>query len=210
MILRIDDYPSGIRPIQDGQIEMFGRMLNELPAMFLGIVPTTYDSFDCKLHETHENVIPCMHGYTHGYEKHSGRLTSSGDIFNNNSIGVFNEFEGLERENILTQLKTGKKSLEQRFGRDVNTYIPCCNIIDEPLCEMLAEVGFRNILCEKEVKSPIPIIRSDYYGKLDKIDFKKRYWVVTLHITWEWDIVRVQGWDYWLDLVKKFRDGYLI
>jgi hypothetical protein len=63
-------------------------------------------------------------------------------------------------------------------------------------------------MSENSCKSPIPIIKSEYYGKLDDMEIGKPYNVVTLHITWEWDTIQEKGWDYWVKLVNKFNDAY--
>jgi hypothetical protein len=74
-------------------------------------------------------------------------------------------------------------------------------VIDVRLARLIADAGFTRILCENVVPSHIPIIKSDFYGKLE--DLKGKPDVVTLHITWEWDTVRERGFEYWQNLVHE-------
>jgi hypothetical protein len=204
MILRVDDYPAGIRPIQPGQLDMFDRMIEVLPTIHLGIVPVTYMRYQHWI--TQSNVIPCMHGWEHGYIQKSELLKD--DPYNHDTIGVFDEFDGYGDEDILFSLISGKKYLEKAFEREVDTFIPCCNTIDTRLTTIIHQAGFTRILCENVVVSPILIIRSGFYGRLE--DLTKRHEVTTIHLPWEWDTVREVGFDNWAKLVKDKRDANFI
>ena len=197
MLLRIDDYPTGIRPIQPGQLDMFDRMLDELPPFHLGVVPATYILANHSFYLP--NAIICQHGVEHGYTEKSKLLTN--DPYNIGTVGVFDEFEGIDDEGIFGELELSKHYLEKKFNCCVDTFIPCCNVIDVRLARLIADAGFTRILCENVVPSPIPIIKSDFYGKLE--DLKGKPDVVTLHITWEWDTVREKGFEYWKNLVHE-------
>jgi hypothetical protein len=196
-ILRIDDYPTGIRPIQPGQLDMFDRMLAELPPFHLGVVPATYSLVNHSFYSP--NAIICQHGCEHGYTEKSKLLVN--DPYNHGTVGVFDEFEGMDDESIATELVLSKSFLMDEFDCYIDTFIPCCNVIDTRLAKLIAEAGFTRILCENVVPSPIPIIKSDFYGKLE--DLKGKPDVVTLHITWEWDTVRERGFEYWKNLVHE-------
>lgn len=208
MILRIDDYPSGIRPIQDGQIAMFDWMLDSFNEVYLGIVPYTYHKFGCKIHETHTNIIPCCHGYNHRYDEIGSYLIKKNDPFNRVTVEVFDEFHNYSDSEISLAITIGKEYLEYKFGCEVETYIPVCNVISPNVANIIHNAGFRRIMGENSCKSPIPIIKSDYYGKLDDMEIGKPYNVISLHITWEWDTIQEKGWDYWVKLVNKFNDAY--
>lgn len=201
MIIRIDDYPAGIRPIQPGQLDTFDLMLNEFERygiqIHLGIVPITYLREAHKLKQS--NIVACCHGYDHDYALKSAQLKN--DPFNKSTFGEFDEFAQISRHKIKDRLITGKVILEREFG-PVDTYIPVCNQINEELAVMLEEVGYRRILCENVVKSPIPILKSDLYGKLEDYDFGKHE-VITLHMAWEWDTIQAKGFEYWAGLVRK-------
>lgn len=208
MILRIDDYPTGIRPVQPGQMEVFQQMLGVFGDMpiHLGIVPKTFEKFPIA---PVGNIIPCQHGYEHGYREYSEKLIKAKDPYNNHTIGTFDEFAGLNRSEINTRIADGKKTLEQTFG-PVDTFIPCCNVLDHHLVKSLFRCGFSRILCDGDKMPPdrLPIIRSDYYGRLVEMDMTRPYQVVTLHLTWEWDFVREHGFDKWAELVGKFKKMY--
>lgn len=203
MIIRVDDYPTGIRPIQEGQLEMFDKMIAALPLIHLGIVPRLYKNFKCCLTQ---EVIPCMHGVDHAYYDYSVLLSQ--DPYNTKTVGIFDEFEEWDDEDIPYALDWCKRYLEREFGK-VESYIPVCNVLTPNLATILHEVGFTSILCENIVKSPINIIKSDFYGKLDDMPFKE-YEVITFHLTWELDTIREKGFKYWLNKVKRFRDEYSI
>ena len=204
MILRCDDYPAGIRPIQKGQLDMFDRMIELLPTIHLGIVPVTYMRFQHWVR--HKNVIPCQHGWEHGYIQRSELLKD--DLYNHDTIGVFDEFDGYGDEDILFSLISGKKYIEKDFERKVDTFIPCCNVIDSRLANLIHQAGFSRILCENVCQSPIPIIRSGFYGRLS--DLTVRHEVATIHLPWEWDTVRIKGFEYWAEMVKTKRDANIV
>jgi len=204
MIIRIDDYPSGIRPIMPEQLDMFEKMFDEFERhgilIHLGIVPLTYLNYGRKL--KNKNIIPCQHGYEHDYKLKSAECLKNGDPYNNRTfIAPFDEFDMTSDHKIIDRIKTGKVIIERDLG-PVNTYIPVCNVINAKLLRALEESGFKQILCENVIASSIPILQSGYYGTLDNYDFRLHP-VITLHITWEWDTVREKGFKYWAGLVEK-------
>ena len=203
MLIRLDDYPAGIRPIQPGQLNDFDRMIKVFATydltLYVGVVPITYRDTGHHLH--HPNVRVCMHGYDHNYSKNSQRLIDLKDPFNQSSIGIFNEFEGLRHAEILDRLVKGKAILEKSFG-EVDTYIPVCNTIDRQLAKMIHRAGFKRILCENLVQSDLPIIKSDFYGRLCDLPDKPMD-VITLHLPWEWDTIQKIGWKLWEQMVQR-------
>lgn len=203
-MIRIDDYPTGIRPIQEGQLELFDKMLAIMPTVHLGIVPKLFKNFKCELN--HPNVVPCMHGVDHCFYDYSHLLKN--DPYNLKTVGVFDEFEDWEYEDIPYAIDWGKKYLESYFGQSVDHYIPPCNVIDRNLANILYGSGFKYILSENTCPSPIPIIKSDYYGKLDDMNLKSAYKVITLHMTWEMDTILEKGFDYWAKKVYQLRFHY--
>ena len=110
-LLRIDDYPTGIRPIQPGQLDMFDRMLAELPPFYLGVVPATYILANHSFYLP--NAIICQHGVEHGYTEKSKLLTN--DPYNIGTVGVFDEFEGIGQK----KASMATNILVRDFGIDV-------------------------------------------------------------------------------------------
>lgn len=206
MILRIDDYPTGIRPVTQKQLDFFDRMLGEFDGLnvHLGIVPVTL----LKFKNRPRNIIPCQHGYEHDHEVRNQILVEKNDPCNRSTFGTFDEFQDKNRHTILSLIRGGRQILEREYGMSIDTYIPVCNTINPVLVSVLEELGFKRILCENKIPSSIPILKSDFYGTLDRMDFTRRYDVITLHITWEWDTIQAMGYDYWLGLVRKLKACY--
>ncbi len=210
MIVRIDDYPTGIRPILPGQLEVYDSIIyefvkNDIP-IHLGIVPVTYSSLTHVLDIT--GIIPCCHGYNHKYLQFSNLLMKKGDPFNTGTIGIFDEFDGCSDAEISGKLIYGKMLLERMTGVPVDTFIPVCNVIDSRLARLIYMAGYKRILCENICQSPIPIIKSDFYGKLIDIPVETVGSVFTFHVTWEYDTIMRIGFDSWSMCVKAFKQRH--
>lgn len=211
-IVRIDDFPTGIRPLFFNQLFDFQTMLTVLCEhgikIHLGCVPDLLDKFNIKL-EQNDNVVICQHGFNHRYFEYSSKLLKKNDIFNTNSFGSFNEFEGLTNEQIADRIKTGKSILEHKTGKEIDTYIPVCNVIDNNICNILEQTGFKTVLTtgSKNLNTKLNIINSEYYGRLENFDFKY-YDCVCFHLNWEWDSIQVNGLAWWFDKVKLFAKWY--
>ena len=216
MIVRIDDFPTGVRPVLD-DLDIFFKIFdcfeqNKIP-FHLGIVP------ELLRHEVKEEykqkllkynfLVPVQHGFDHRYNEMSKRLNVANDPFNRKTLGNFNEFEGNNNFQIREKIKRGRSYLSRFFGRPVEYYIPVCNVIDNNLHRILKEAGHRYIFTVTDLKYPGQII-TDGYGLLAKLDNDRQYNCIGIHITWEWDYVQENGWDAWLEqfnekIVKKLR-----
>lgn len=191
--LRIDDYPTGIRPLLP-DLAPLNSILEQVESCgleyHLGIVPAllTDEMFGFLSGLTH--MIPSVHGYDHAYPKYAPLLIEKGDPYNQHTAGVFNEFRGQPYEEILSKLTRGRLLLEDRLGRVVTSYIPPCNKGDRRTGRALAEAGFRYYLSEKRIPGcPLPMVGSDLYGRSPDYDGSPLD-VATLHVTWEWDVQR--------------------
>lgn len=209
-VLRIDDYPTGVRPIPTDLLplhETLYRVEQRGLRYHLGIVPALLTDAMFRFLGDLKHVIPAVHGYDHSYSKYAPLLQSSGDPFNERTVGVFNEFRGQPYDVILARLRDGRRLLQDRLGKPVDAYIPPCNIGDRRTGRALVEAGYRCYLSERRIPGcPLPWFRSDFYGRSSDFDYSRRPDIVTLHNTWEADLVR-QGAGPTLDrLLDHLRD----
>jgi hypothetical protein len=209
-ILRIDDYPTGVRPIATDLSplhEVLHKVEDHGLRYHLGIVPALLADAMYRFLQGLEHVIPAVHGYDHSYPKYAPLLRAKGDPFNERTVGVFNEFRGQPYGVILDKLKEGRRLLQDGLGKPVKAYIPPCNIGDRRTGRALVEAGYDYYLSEKRIPGcPLPWVRSDFYGRSSEFDDRRRPDIVTLHTTWEADIVR-QGGGPTLDrLLDQLRD----
>jgi 2-O-methyltransferase len=210
-IIRIDDFPSGIRPILP-DLSIFFKIFDEFEKseiyFYLGIVPDIFrryvkDSDKEKLKQ-YKYLIPCQHGYDHRYDEMSRKLIKAKDVFNIKTIGCFNEFEKLQKTIVLKRIRTGKRILELFFGRKVNHYIPVCNIIDNKLIEVLHRMNYSFLFTmpnTTKVKS-VNTIMTNFSGRLYELT-PETEGCIGLHITWEYDYIKKHGWDKWLGNFKR-------
>ncbi|TMQ73360.1 MAG: hypothetical protein E6K80_00365 [Candidatus Eisenbacteria bacterium] len=81
--------------------------------------------------------------------------------------------------------------LEERLGKVVETYVPPCNLGDRSTARALLEAGYQRVLSERALPAcALPCVRSDFYGRSNGYDYALRPDIITLHVTWEWDLVR--------------------
>lgn len=199
-ILRIDDYPTGIRPILPNLSPLHDILrlveARRLP-YHLGIVPMLLTDEMCEFLNSLEHMIPVVHGYDHAYPKYAPLLQAKGDPFNQRTVGRFNEFAGRPYDEIRDRLAEARQRLEQRLGRPVDAYIPPCNWGDRKTGRALAAAGYQRYLSDKRIPGcPLPWIRTDFWGRAREYDYAREPDVVTLHVTWENDVVREgQGTD---------------
>ena len=191
-MIRIDDFPTGIRPIMN-DIEPLYNILDEFETRkifyILGIVPSllTKDMI-CRL-QKFKYMIPACHGYNHKYDILSQTLIAHNDLYNDfTCMTQFNEFENKSKNDIRTELNKAKDILSELSSTFI--YIPPCNLLDNNTLEVLEELDCKYILGETDIISNnIPIVKSNFYGRINQlnenIDYKEN--VITLHVTWEYD-----------------------
>ena len=194
-LLRVDDYPTGVRPILEDLTSLHDVLsrIDEAGLPFhLGIVPALLDERMVSFLRGLQRLVVSMHGFEHGYAKHSKILLDAGDPFNQHgTVSGFDEFAGQSYPEILQKIRDGKQILESRLGRAVRSYIPPCNAGNRSTGRALMAVGFEYVLTEKAIPGcKLPLIGSDFYDRTSafKPDFRPH--VASLHATWEADMTR--------------------
>ena len=212
-IVRIDDFPTGIRPILD-DLEPIYNVLMEFEKrkirFVLGIVPTLLTDEMIERLKTFKYLILAQHGYNHKYNELSKKLIDNNDPYNDwCCMDQFNEFEGMTTESIKRQLEEGKKILE-RIG-PMNIYIPPCNRLDVNTLSVLEDMDIKVILGDniRLQSTKIQIVPSQVYGRVKDLNNNNiKASVFTFHATWEYDDLsrknyNKQIWDQQLDLLMK-------
>ena len=203
MIIRIDDFPTGVRPLL--KMSELTQILDAFQlagiTIHLAVVPKLIENINCP---KHTNIIAIQHGYNHRYAEMSKKLVDAGDPFNKKTIGSFDEFTDEKPDRIATRLKEGWSIIRRKFKTTKFWYVPVCNLINKPLSEALSMVKYDKILSEQGVG----VIKSDHYGRMYEIDYSKNPEVITLHITWEYDIIREKGLEFWLQSLSKLEKYY--
>ena len=194
-LLRVDDYPTGVRPILDELSPLHDvlSLIDEAALPFhLGVVPALLDERMVSFLRGLSHLVVSMHGFSHGYAKYSKILLDAGDPFNQKgTVSGFDEFAGQDYPAILEQLTEGRRILESRLGQSPASYIPPCNAGNRNTGRALLATGFEYVLTEKPIPgSPLPEIRSDFYDRSSAFKPGARPNVASLHVTWEADMRR--------------------
>lgn len=208
MIIRIDDFPTGVRPIIPEIGELFAildHFERNRVTFHLGIVPMTLRDYVSKPEinylKRYRYMVPCQHGYDHRYAEMCAKLLQAGDPGNRKTIGTFDEFEGDSTSEVTRKIKEGRSYLQQRLNRLVDHYIPVCNTVDARLGAALRSAGFRKVFVMPGVTiDGVENITTDYYGHMAGY---KGQSVAGLHITWEWDWIQTHGRKMWDENFKK-------
>lgn len=194
-LIRIDDYPTGIRPILP-DLEPLHDILMQFERRripyHLGIVPAILNDHMISALQSLTCMIPAQHGFDHCYPRYSALLVRQGDPYNERgTVGGFNEFRWQSSAVIERKLQNGKSLLEQRLGRAVDEYIPPCNRCNRKTARLLKSLGFKLCLSERRVPGRfVPGLPSDFYGRSAELDARTIPEVLGLHVTWEWDLQR--------------------
>jgi hypothetical protein len=194
-LVRIDDYPSGVRPLV-ADIGEINSVLLEFERFgidyYLGIVPAILDDGMRSFLSGLRCMRPVLHGYDHGYPRFSKHLLEHGDPFNKRgTVGGFDEFRDEEMSVIRQKLEKGKTILEEISGAVVTDYIPPCNMAGSKTGSVLEQLGFRRYFSEKEIpRCSLVRVESDFYGCSADFPMGSRARVITLHVTWEYDLFR--------------------
>jgi hypothetical protein len=194
-LLRVDDYPTGVRPILEdlsslhdvlSQIDQAG-----LP-FHLGIVPALLDDRMVTFLRGLPSLVVSMHGFEHGYAKHSQILLEAADPLNQRgTVTGFDEFSGQPYAEILRKIHAGRELLESRLGQVPRSYIPPCNAANRSTGRALLAAGFEYVLTEKPIPGcELPNIRSDFYDRSSAFSAGSQPKVASLHATWEADMQR--------------------
>jgi len=197
MIIRIDDYPTGIRPILDNHIEEFNpifRLFEDRKlTYFLGVVPSLCDEKDWEFLNTLKYMIPSCHGYNHLYQKYSHVLRTT-DPYNKMGIGGDdNEFSGLSEQETDCLISTALRLMRRNLRRKVYSFIPPFNRINHHVEPSLKKNDVTLVLGECPEMGTILTVRSSPFyiksSEMEGLDLGKAS-CITLHVTWEWDLIR--------------------
>lgn len=193
-ILRIDDYPTGVRPILP-DLSPLHHVIEQVEARglayLLGIVPALLNAEMVRFLNGLQLMIPAVHGFDHGYPRYAPILIAKNDPYNEKTVGTFDEFKGASYDHIVARLRQGRRILGDRLGRQVEAYIPPCNRGNRRTGRAIGAAGYRYYLSEKRIPGcGLPWVRSDFYGRSVDYNYDRNPDVITLHVTWEWDVAR--------------------
>ncbi|HEY3253829.1 MAG TPA: DUF2334 domain-containing protein [Polyangiaceae bacterium] len=194
-LLRVDDYPTGVRPILE-DLSSLHDVLSQIDAaglpFHLGVVPALLDERMVSFLRGLSQLVVSMHGFEHGYAKHSQILLRAGDPLNQRgTVGGFDEFSGQAYAEILHKIQAGRRLLESRLGQLPASYIPPCNAANRSTGRALLASGFEYVLTEKPIPGcELPSIASDFYDRSSAFSPDSRPTVASLHATWEADMLR--------------------
>jgi hypothetical protein len=194
-LLRVDDYPTGVRPILE-DLSSLHEVLSQIDAaglpFHLGIVPAILDERMATFLRGLPQLVPCMHGFEHGYAQHSKILIDAGDPQNQRStVTGFDEFAGQSYDEVERTLRRGLHSLSERLGQTPRCYIPPNNEANRTTGRALLATGFTYVLSERRIPGcDLPCIVSDFYDRSSAFKPDSRPRVASLHATWEADMLR--------------------
>lgn len=210
LLIRIDDYPTGVRPILPDRIQRLGRILlqfekQEIPYL-LGVVPDLLTPEDFVFLRSLRFAVMAMHGCDHLY----GRW-KEGDLDN--------EFFGLNAREVDRKVSSSLAKISEWSPR---IFIPPFNTVTNELLDSLHDKGFSTICTSehtrlgnfssgtklREVKTPNPLYgRTAGLVRIVKNDLSllhKEDLAIGLHVTWEDDdfLAGGSGLEEFLDLVR--------
>ena len=194
-LLRVDDYPTGVRPILE-DLSLLHEVLSQIDRaalpFHLGVVPAILEDRMLPFLRSLSHLVVSMHGVEHGYAKHSKILLEANDPFNQRgTVSGFDEFAGQSYPEVLEKIRAGRQSLESRLGQLPASYIPPCNAGNRATGRALLAAGFEYVLSEKLVPGcELPVIGSDFYDRSSAFELGSRPRVASLHATWEADMLR--------------------
>ncbi len=196
-LFRVDDYPTGVRPIA-GDLAPLHAVLETMDdagvPLTLGVVPALLTEPMSAFLRTLRNLRPAVHGFDHGYPKHSQILIDAGDPLNQRgTVTGFDEFAGHGTEHVAAVLHEARRRVEAVTGRLATTYIPPNNMAGRATGPALPLAGFTRVLSEKPVpRCALPVVASEFYGRSHEAPARLPR-VVSLHATWEVDVAREHG-----------------
>jgi hypothetical protein len=158
----------------------------------LGVVPALLDERMVTFLRGLPALIVSMHGFEHGYAKHSQILLEAADPLNQRgTVTGFDEFRGQPYAEILHKIQEGRRLIESRLGQIPRSYIPPCNAGNRSTGRALLSAGFEYVLSEKPIPGcELPNIRSDFYDRSSAFPVDGQSNVASLHATWEADLLR--------------------
>jgi len=184
VLFRIDDYPTGVKPVIPNRFTEFNKVLVEFEkrelSYLLGVVPYLIDQEDIDYLKTLKHAVVALHGYDHNYHTFT-ELNRE-------------EFKGWNTQSIVAKLKHGLDTSLKDFS--IDAYIPPFNNFSQNLIDALIELNFNTITTG--VNPPIFDYKTlsvmtpkhAFYGTSTEIidhmtTFDKTKDHIALHLTWE-------------------------
>ena len=184
MLFRIDDYPTGIKPVIPNRFDEFDKVLLEFEKRklkyLLGVVPYLINEEDVDYLKKLNYAVIALHGYDHNFHT----FTESNR----------EEFKGWNTQSIIAKLKYGLDTSLKDFT--IDSYIPPFNNFSQNLIDALVELNFNTITTGvnapmfdyKTLKVMTP--KPQFYGTSTEIinhlnSFDKDNDHIALHLTWE-------------------------
>jgi hypothetical protein len=192
-VLRIDDYPTGVRPIARdlGPLHEVIRQIDAACIRYhLGIVPALLSGEMRQFLRSLRYCVPVVHGYDHAYFEKSALLIDKSDPENaRGTVGGFDEFAGQPKREILRKLRSARSILEDACGVTVTGYIPPCNRAGRTTGQALAELGYSHYFSERRIPGcPLSGFTSTFYGRSSDLRGGRLDGPVCFHATWEVDL----------------------
>lgn len=212
MLVRIDDYPTGVKPIIENRFEKFDSVLRlfeeaEVP-YHLGVVPKLIDKEDGDYLKSLKHARLCLHGYDHNFERWKTHPEDR------------DEFRGMTSKEIAKKLWSviGELFIDYEISL-LQCYIPTFNTINQPLLDAL------NILSVDYVTTGVKYDTSLDFGKIARVTPKDKFYGtsdqiyenmnvfgsgdhVALHLTWEIEQKEKYGENWRLPWIVKFLENY--
>ena len=184
MLFRIDDYPTGVKPVISNRFVEFDKVLSEFEKRelkyLLGVVPYLINEEDVDYLKGLKHAIIALHGYDHNFHTFT-ELNRE-------------EFKGWNTQSIIAKLKYGLDTSLKDFI--IDAYIPPFNNFSQNLIDALIELNFKTMTTgvnapmfnykTLRVMTPKP----QFYGTSTEIinhlnSFDKDNDHIALHLTWE-------------------------
>lgn len=179
--VRLDDYPTGVRPIIHNHIQEFDRILSrfehyEVPYL-LAVVPTLVTEDDLEYLKTLKWAEIALHGYNHNFFTWNGT--------NNH------EFLDMDQEQIDMKLAHGLSILSDFT---ITCFVAPFNNYTQPLLSSLLHFGLTQVTVGPETEryldfSGFEVFKPKFYGRLREWRSSIGFEDIALHLTWEHDNV---------------------
>jgi len=212
MLVRIDDYPTGVKPIIENRFEKFDEVLSlfekaKIP-YHLGVVPMLIDQDDVDYLNSLEHVNLCIHGYDHNFERWKTHPEDR------------EEFRDHTYQEIIEKLHPAIMRCYE-MGLDVlDVYIPTFNRINQTLLDALSDLGCGTVTTGVQYDTSLNFYnmkrvtpRNEFYGKSSEIYenmhlFSSGYHIA-LHLKWEVEEKKKYGENWRLPWIIKFLENYV-
>lgn len=198
MLVRIDDFPTGVKRRETDDINTFRVVLDEFEqrkvSYTLGVVPYLCSPSDLGFITGLKYCTVALHGFSHNYGKWAGTN--------------FPEFSGINyAEPIKNILWKGISHLNEWGIDKPDVYIPPFNQLTQATVEALNDLGFKaitsgidgypNLKFPDHIRVLTP--KREFYGRsYEMIEHIEKFNPATdhlcLHLTWEADCLRSENW----------------